>query len=164
MARIKPLPHWALTDLQPAFYDVESVTAIEMVAKVYSKIEELINDYNSYVDEINKTISDFQNGIITDFNEFKDCITRIMNDYIETIDTKINLQDLKIENKFTEQDQVIENAVNYMKNNLIATVTNLYEQGFEHGDYTSMISVSYDNEEEEITILDTMAKAEEEEY
>lgn len=50
---IKPLPHWVLTNNQPAFYDTESVTAIEMVAKIYGKMEELVNAYNDFVDEVN---------------------------------------------------------------------------------------------------------------
>ena len=56
---IKPLPKWVLTNEYPAFYDTESVTAIEMVAKLYGKMEELITTYNEFVDEINKTIADF---------------------------------------------------------------------------------------------------------
>ncbi len=79
--RIKPLPHWCLTDLQPAFYDVESVTAIEMVSKLYGKMEQLICDYNMYIDQLNKYIHEFECGIIKDFNEFKCCITKTINDY-----------------------------------------------------------------------------------
>ena len=34
MTRFKGLPHWCMTGRGPAFYDTESATAIEMVAKL----------------------------------------------------------------------------------------------------------------------------------
>ena len=183
--RITPLPHWCLTDLHPAFYDTESVTAIEMVAKLYSKMEYLIEDYNIYIDKINKYVQEFEDGIIKDFAEFKACITKTMNDYIATIDMKINIQDSNIANKFDEidaivnnqnseiasqntaienQNQTIQNAVNYMQTNLTETITNLINYYFEQGELTSTVSVSYDEPTERIDILDTLVHAESEEY
>lgn len=50
---IAPLPHWVLTDLQPAIYDNESVTAVQMVAKLYAKMQELITTYNEFADQVN---------------------------------------------------------------------------------------------------------------
>lgn len=118
--RIKPLPHWVLTDTQPAFYDTEAVTVLELLSKVYGKIEELVDDYNKYVEEL---------------------------------DTKMN-----------EQDQEIEEAIKYMKDNLIETVTNLYNEGFAEGYYVSLVGITYDDTNEELTIKDTLEKAEDEEY
>ena len=74
MIRLQPLPQIALTNLQPAFYDVESVTAIEMVSKFYSYLQNLVNDYNSFVTEVNNNIDDFESGIIHDFECFRNCI------------------------------------------------------------------------------------------
>lgn len=153
MIRLKPLPPIALTNLQPAFYDVESVTAIEMVSKLYSYLQELVNDYNSFVTEVNNNIDAFEKGITKDFECFKKCIIKTMNDYIETIDTKINLQDLNISNKFEEQDQVITDAVNYMKNNIIQTATNIINQAIENGEL--QISITYDEPTEELNIIVT---------
>ena len=120
---IKPLPHWALTDLQPAFYDTESVTAIQMVAKLYAKMQDLITDYNGFIDEINQAIKDFEEGILQDFECFKNKITEILNNYIQSIDLKIQTQDAKIDDfieyttttindKFTEQDTTIDTRLN----------------------------------------------------
>lgn len=176
--RIAPLPHWVLTDLQPAFYDTESVTCIEMVAKLYKKIEELIGDYNYYVDEINKYIKDFEDGIIKDFNELKCCIIKTMNQYIETIDMKINLQDTTIQTKIDEidttlnnqneqienQNQIISDANDYLRENLTTTVTNLINYYFDQGLITTDVSVSYDPTNEEMQIIDNMYKAEDGEY
>lgn len=149
--RIDLLPHWTLTNFQPAFYDSESATVLQQMAKVYAKMQELLNDYNSFVTEINTTITDFQNGLLADFDCFKNCIISTMNNYIETIDTKINLQDLNITNKFEEQDQVIANAVDYMKNNIVQTATSVINQAIENGDL--LISIDYDEPTEALNII-----------
>ena len=149
--RIDLLPAWTLTNFQPAFYDSESATVLQQMAKVYAKMQELLRDYNSFVNEINTTITHFQNGIIGDFECFKNCIIKTMNDYIETIDTKINLQDLNISNKFEEQDEVIAQAVDYMKDNIVQTATNVINQAIENGDL--YINIDYDEPTEALNIL-----------
>lgn len=150
--RIKPLPHWVLTDLQPAFYDTESVTAVSMLAKIYPKIEELISDYNYYVDQINKTIKDFEDGIIFDFKCFKNCIIDTMNDYITSIDMKITIQDNKIEESINNQNEIIDNAVKYMKNNLVSTITLLFNDALREGQINAELVEDYDSENESLML------------
>lgn len=120
---IRPLPFWVLTDLQPAFYDSESGTVLQQLSRMYPKIQEVINSYNDFVREVNRYINEFENGIIADFECFKNCIIKTMNDYIESIDTKINLQDMDIQN-----------AIDYMKDNIVATTTNVINQAIANGD------------------------------
>lgn len=161
---IRPLPHWVLTNLQSAFYDSESGTVLQQMARVYSKIEELINIYNEFACEVNRYIKEFEDGIIRDFECFKNCIIKTMNDYIESIDTKISLQDLKISEaierqdntiagKFTEQDNTIAEAINYMKDNIVATTTTIINQAIENGDIN--VSINYNTDTEELTITVT---------
>lgn len=167
---VRPLPNWVLTNLQSAFYDSESGTVLQQMARVYSKIEELINTYNNFVREINRYIDEFENGIIKDFECFKNCIIKTINDYIETIDTKINLQDLKIseaidrqdrsiQDKFNSQDEVIQNAVDYMKNNLIITLTNLFNEALSNGDISVELATNY-TEATESLVLSVVANNE----
>lgn len=139
MIRIKPLPNIALTDLQPAFYDVESVTAVQMVSKFYTYLQNIVDDYNSFANEVNQEIENFENDTNANYEEFQNCIKNMMLDYIESIDTKINNQDL-----------IIRDAVDYMKNNIIETTTSIVNDAIEDG--TINVSVSYDPEDEEITI------------
>ena len=162
--RITPLPHWVLTDYQSAFYDSESGTVLQAMARIYPKIEELIDDYNNYVKQINNIINEFQTGIIKDFECFKNCITTTMTQYIESIDTKMSVQDSMIadkfneidetlENKFNEQDEKIDNAIQYMKDNIIATATNIINQAIENGDIN--VGITYDEPTESLNILVT---------
>lgn len=159
----RPLPHWCMTDLQPAFYDTESGSALQMVARVYKKIEELITNYNSFVDEINRYVEEFETGMIADFECFKNCIIKTMNEYIETIDTKIDLQDTRIgdaierqdqaiADKFAEQDAIIADAVQYMKDQIVATATSLFQEALADGDITAELNVDYDSATESITL------------
>lgn len=167
---VRPLPNWVLTNIQSAFYDSESGTILQQMARVYSKIEELINTYNDFVREINRYIDEFEDGIIKDFECFKNCIIKTMNDYIETIDMKINLQDLKIseaierqdksiQDKFDSQDEVIQNAVDYMKDNLVTTLTTLFNEALENGDIEVNLATNY-TEETESLVLSIVAESE----
>ena len=139
MIRIKPLPNIALTDLQPAFYDVESVTAVQMVSKFYTYLQNIVDDYNSFANEVNQEIEKFENDTNANYEEFQNCIKQMILDYIESIDTKINNQDL-----------VIKDAVDYMKNNIIETTTSIVNDAIDDGDIN--VTVSYDPEDEELTI------------
>ncbi len=150
---IKRLPYWVVPDSLPAFYETEGATAIQMVAKLYGKMQEMIEDYNHFVTEVNTEIENFENSINKDFDSFKNCVMKLMSDYIETIDTKINMQDQSIAAKFEEQDTKIEDAIDYMKNNIVATTTSIINQAIIDGTLT--VGVSYNSENEELTIFTT---------
>lgn len=162
--RITPLPHWVLTNYQSAFYDSESGTVLQAMARIYPKIEELITDYNNYVKQINNIINEFQTGIIKDFECFKKCIIKTMTEYIKSIDTKMSLQDLVIANKFdeidesiatkfSEQDTAIANAIQYMKDNIVATATNIINQAIENGDLN--VGIEYNPTDESLNFIVT---------
>ena len=138
---LKHLPHWVLTDPQPAFYDCESATAVQQTAKIYAKIQELITLYNEFTNNVNRYITEFEDGIIRDFNCFQNCVIKTMNDYIESIDTKIELQ-----------DNNIQEAVDYMKENLVSTVTTLFNNAVHNGDITANLLEAYDSNDESLVL------------
>lgn len=141
MGKITLLPHWVLPDTLPSVYDTQSGTAIEMVAKVYGAMRTLQTEYNLFVDEVNKSINDFVSSVEQDQECFKKNITKIMHDYIAKIDEKIKMQDL-----------VINNAVKYMKENIIATSREVIKQAITDGEIT--VSSNYENEVLYLTITD----------
>ena len=53
---IDNLPKWVLPNNYPAFYDSESATAIEMVAKLYGAMKTLIEEHNTNSEEWKNTI------------------------------------------------------------------------------------------------------------
>lgn len=114
--KVNRLPHWVITDLHPAFYDTDSSTAVEQTGRVYAKMNELIKNYNEFVDSINKHIEEFENGTNKSIEVFETEIRQEFQDFIDIID-------LKIEN----QDKVIQDAIDYMKTNLVETIKRLNE-------------------------------------
>lgn len=141
MIRLKPLPPIALTNLQPAFYDVESVSAIEMVSKLYAYLQEMVNDYNAFVTEVNNEIENFEHDINYNVEEFKSCVRNLMDEYIESIDIRMSLQ-----------DKEIADAIDYMKNNIFETAREIFEQAVISGTIRANLVNTYDSETEELTI------------
>lgn len=140
MKIIKKLPHWVITNLRPAFYDTDSGTAIEQTALVYKKMQELIDNYNSFVDEINNTIDEFISNTLADQEEFEIKINQMIHDFTTLVDTELKSQDTEIKN-----------AVDYMKTHIDATVSdillNLFETkqitlSFEYNDATESLDIN----------------------
>lgn len=122
------LPHWVITDRLPAIYDHESGTAIEQTAKVYGAMNELIDEYNKFVDHINETVEAFINNTNGDYEIFKVAIRQEFQDFIDVVNLKAK-----------SQDNVINNAVLYMKANLGVTIGEMISGMRESGELNEVI-------------------------
>lgn len=130
---MRQLPEWRLTNRFPAFFDTESGSSIQMTAKVYGAMRELIDEYNKFVETINADINSFENDITKSNSEFKTNICNTLENYIKSI------------------DMIIDEAVGYMKTNINATAREIIEDKIENGDIT--VGVEYNEETEEINII-----------
>lgn len=137
---MRKLPHWALTDKNPAFYDTESATAIEQTAKLYGAMQELIEEYNQFVDGVNQNIEAFENGMTSDFEEFKVGLRQEFQDFINVIDLKVSAQ-----------DQKIEDAENYMRNNIVSVTSDIVNQAIVNG--TIKITEVYNPDTESLDMV-----------
>ena len=108
---IRLLPHWVITNKNPAFYDSESVSAIEQTGRVYAKMQELVEDYNKFVDEVNAHIKEFTDETNVDQECFKQNIIETMENYIKSIDMK------------TDELEA------YLKTNLASTIEEVVKSG-----------------------------------
>lgn len=117
------LPKWTLTDRFPAFYDTESGSTIEQTARVYGAMQTLIQEYNTFVEEINSRITGFEGETKEEVEQFKTCITELVHNFIHCIESKID-----------KQDVVIGDAVAYMKTNLVKTTNEAVAKLAEDGD------------------------------
>ena len=88
--KINFLPPWAETNLQPAFYDVESGTCLQQTARMYDKVNQLVRNVN----EQNETIADY----IQQFIDLKDYV----DNYFDNLDVQT-----EINNKL---DEMLENG------------------------------------------------------
>lgn len=135
------LPKWALNSNNPAFYDTESATAIEMVAKLHGSMNTLIDDYNNYVDNTNKIIANFNESTTKDIELFKIAMRQEFQDFIDTVELKIQ-----------SQDQTIKDAIEYIQNNIIAVTTKIVNEAIDKG---VIINIDYDSTSESLTIVGT---------
>lgn len=131
---MKLLPKWVLTDRNPAFYDTESGSAIEQTAKVYGAMNELIGEYNDFVDKVNASITEFE----TEGNQSLDClankIIKIVNDYIFMLDEKVK-----------RQDRTINEAIVYIKDNIAESVELVLSEMKESGELDDIIFSALSN-------------------
>lgn len=116
--RIPQLPYWCVTDLRPAFYDYESSTAITQTAKLYGSMRTFIDDYNKFANEVNIKIQKFIDDVNADQECFKKEIIKLQNDFIEKINMTVD-----------HQNREIQDAISYMKTNLVETIKTLNEMG-----------------------------------
>lgn len=93
---IKPLLNMCLSDTNPAFNDHESLTAIEMIAKFYGKLNELIEEYNSFSESTTKYIESFTNGTNENMDEFKIAMMQKFQDFISIVELQIKSLDGKL--------------------------------------------------------------------
>lgn len=128
------LPHWCITDDNPAFYDLESKTALEQTARVYAAMRNLIDDYNGFVDKINTEIKNFEDGSRTDFDVFTKDLRQEFQDFIDVINLK-----------YSNQNNILNNAVDYMKTNLSSSISALLEEYRENGSLTNDILFAFND-------------------
>lgn len=130
---MKLLPHWCLTDKNPAFFDMDSKTAIEQTARIYAAMQELIAEYNKFVDGVNLQIEEFINDTNKDYEVFRTGLRQEFQDFIDIVDLKL-----------MSQDKELENAINYMQTNLNSTVAALINEMRENGELTNDIMAAFE--------------------
>lgn len=134
LKRIELLPNWAITNKKPAFYDTESKTVIEETALLYAKMQDLVIDYNSFVDEVNTKIIEFINSTETSIEEFEVGLRQEFQDFIDVIDLKVK-----------EQDKDVAEAVKFMKDNISKSVTEVIAQMHESGEFDEAVLNAINN-------------------
>ena len=141
--KITQLPHWVITDLQPAFYDTDSSTSIEQTGRVYAKVSELVDTYNEFVNVINKHIEEFENGTNQSIEVFEIGIRQEFQDFIDIINLKV--QDMELD---------LQDAVDYMKTNMSETVSSLLNEMKENGEMDASLLNAFNNIDERVVNLE----------
>lgn len=151
MNKVIVLPRWVLPDTLPSVYDTTSGTCIEMTAKVYGATRELQINYNSFIEEVETKINEYLNEHSIDYESFTKSINKIVHNYIKMLDEKVKLQDLKI------NDSVV-----YIKENLMAAITNAIEEMLESGVFDEATLNAIDNIGSRVVALENNSNEHEE--
>lgn len=134
MPIIKPLPSWALVNRFPSFYDGESLTAIEQTARLYGKVNELIETYNHFVTENNAELTELEGHIHKDLG----CAIRTIINLTDSYITQVEL-------RMTHQDRKLDDAYKSFTTDIVSTVDSLIRQMKEAGELDQVILDAIDN-------------------
>lgn len=99
MRNIDVLPNWVMTKAQPMQYDSESATGIEMVAKMYAKMQEIVEHYNEFANSVNTSIKEFEDLISNEYEELELGLRQEFKDFIDIINLKAKKMNNEIANK-----------------------------------------------------------------
>lgn len=85
------LPKWIVANPFPAFYDCESLTAIEQTAMLYEAMNELIEKYNAFAEDANKMLVEFAEGEVEAREDFELKYTKILRRFMCDIEQFISV-------------------------------------------------------------------------
>lgn len=125
---VKPLNNMCFTNMKPSFNDHESLTAIEMIGKFYSKINEIIQEYQEFSDSVNKYLVSFTNGTNQNVDLFKLSISQKFQDFIDVVDLKLK-----------SMDSEIDKSIISIKNNMYNEIKKITNEMNEAGEISDAI-------------------------
>lgn len=118
---MEKLPKWVFTKTLPAYEDSESFTALEGTYKVYQAMNNLIDDYNKFVDNYNSEWEQFKTKYNNDIETFTLAMRQEFQDFIESVDIHISTWE-----QSTGADiQTLKNEVNTIKTIIASDDVNL---------------------------------------
>lgn len=82
---MKQLPKWNIPSTTPAVHDLESVSSLEMVAKLYGAMQSLINEVNDHIAQVNKTVGENDTELKNALGQFEHKFTCISNDLVRMV-------------------------------------------------------------------------------
>lgn len=97
---------------RPSQFEGESFTTLEYVSKIAVKMNECVEEYNKFIDEVNREITSYKN----DENYHRDMFERTMEQKFDDFKRIIDL-------KYKSQDLAISRAVEYMTTNIANSIT-----------------------------------------
>ena len=137
---IKKLPHWVISNPNPSFFETEGGTVLEQTGIMYKKVQELIEHYNSFVDEINNTIDEFISNTLADQEEFEVKINQMIHDFTSLVRTELQ-----------NQNTTINEFIDYVTNQVDNVISQRLLELFESNTLTLEYNYNPDTESLDIT-------------
>lgn len=106
---INKLPMWVFSPASR--YDTESVTEIEAIARLQGKMNELVEDYNKFVDEANSRIENFVASTDEEQKVFETALRQEFQDFIDTINLEFESIEKVIADQFTDTNSLINDGL-----------------------------------------------------
>ena len=100
---MQQLEKWCPANPQPAFNDVESLTAIQMVSRLYAAMQALIKEVNAHIEQVNAATDANREELQSELMEFSHRFTCISNDLVQMCRDIRRSLDAKISDAVAEQ-------------------------------------------------------------
>lgn len=126
------LPIWVVPENFPMEYDIESTTSTEMVARLYGAMNTLIEDYNKFITMVNEVIEPLTSTTNYKFEEFAVGLRQEFQDFIDITNLKVK-----------SQDNAIESAIVYIKDNIADGVQSVLEEMKNNGELSAEIMEAF---------------------
>lgn len=127
---MKLLPKWLLRRSLPAYHDHESATILEAQNKVYNAMNELIEEYNKWVDETNVKLQEFFDKYNEDIELFTTSLRQEFQNFIDVVNLKVQQAISEIDSKINEifgnvAEETKQEIYGWAENYLTSQVSNL---------------------------------------
>lgn len=144
-SKVELLPS-ILKPSRPSQFDGESFTVLEYVSKVSGKLNECITQFNDFFEQVIEYCSEYTNKTDIDNEDFKVGLNNRFLDFIKVIELK-----------YKSQDKVIDEAIDYMKNNLASTLEVVLKDLSDSGELNDTVLTAVGNLRAEFqTTVDTV--------
>lgn len=119
------LPKWVLTRSLPAFKDGESATALEQSYRLYKAMQELIDDYNTFAENVNVKMTEFVEKYNGDMEVFITSFRQEFQDFIDVVELQIMTQQETIANGVKEDiEEYLHSDLKVEMNQMVAESVN----------------------------------------
>lgn len=142
------LPKWALLNPPSAIYDLESVTPLQQTARVYGAMNDMIREYNSFADQINKEIVEFIISGETEISNFKESVEERIRCKFEAMDTAF--AKMKLDITSYADAKIVDTYQQLIHDEVSQTVSQIVSEKIASGDIE--ITLVYDPETESLNM------------
>lgn len=97
------LPRWNLNPNRSSFYDRDAGTLLELASKLHASMNELIEDYNNFVESVTNNINEFEADAANDINLLKTGLRQEFQDFIDTVDLKIQHIETNVSSDYIDE-------------------------------------------------------------
>ena len=159
------LPKWHLMPNRPSFYDTDSKTLLELSSTLHSAMNNLIEDYNKFVDSVNNKITEFTESETQNREVFEVAIRQEFQDFINTVDlklggfrTEMNNYKTAMDSKYSGFTSGVNTTIAGMQRTLQDTIANMEQITIDTvnqaiADGRIVVGVVYNDETEEMNII-----------
>ena len=127
---LNPLNHYAM-ESPASIYDEEAMTALELAGRTAVKVNECVEAFNNHEEHTHQVIEEFKQDTSEDVAQFK----QDTNEDVAQFKASVN-------DHIADQDQDIDEAVSYMKNNIRASTADELVSMRESGELDHIIEGS----------------------